>query len=121
MPTSHELEPLGDLVAQPLAVVTTDNSVWLIDTDAYTRLPRTESASPYRTHFSDWGRLQDGLRHPHRGVRWVRERSSGALRLQIFPILGPPKGHGILTGWVVAARGLALDDAGLRAGVQVER
>lgn len=109
MPGGNALEPLGDLRPNPVAVVTTESSVWLLDDRCYVRLPRTELPAPTRSAPSPWGRLDDGQRLEHRGAAWVRE-PSGALHVRIWPTAGPAGGEGVMTGRVVMASGLAVDD-----------
>lgn len=101
---------LGEVRPDPVAVVTTERSVWLVDATAYTRLPKEEGPVEGRSHLSDWDRLRDGRRLPLREATWAVEVSSGTLRMRILPLAGPPDGAGVVTGVVVQAIGLAVDD-----------
>lgn len=105
----RDLELLGDVLPDPVAVLSTERSIWLLDPYGYVRLPRTERPSTEGRGVSDWGRLDEGTRLGHRQALWVRDRS-GALRVRIFPTAGPLDGRGIITGYVLAATGLAADD-----------
>lgn len=104
-----DFEELGDVVASPVAVVTTESSVWLVDASTYVRLPLAERQSA-RSDPSPWGRLRDGTRFEHRRAFWVRERSTGDLRLRILPCAGPKDGHGIVTGRVTKVSGVGEGD-----------
>lgn len=103
------LEVLGDVRPSPVAVVTTERSIWLLDPSGYVRLPRSERPSYESRGLSPWGRLDEGKRLEHRRAIWVRD-PSGAFRVRIFPTIGPVDGGGIVTGYVLAATGLAADD-----------
>lgn len=97
---------LGRVEPAPVATITTESSVWLLDCATYTRVPRAERPDDARSHLSPWRRLDDGRRHPHRGAWWVRDEQ-GNLRARILPVSGPPDGMGIITGVVVSVRGVS--------------
>lgn len=97
---------LGRVDPAPVAVITTESSVWLLDCATYTRVARGERPDSARSHLSPWRRLDDGRRHTYRGAWWVRDEQ-GNLQVRILPVSGPPDGVGIITGVVVSVRGVS--------------
>lgn len=82
--------------------VVTPASVWLLEAHSYVRLPRIEGPRP-RTESIN-GRLDDGIRHRHRGLWWSVE--FGTLHVRILPVDGPEHGLGVMTGIVETASGI---------------
>jgi hypothetical protein len=102
--------PVGPVQPCPVARVHTQRSLWLIDADVYIRMPRHgERPDPARDVWSDWGRLDDLVRHPYRRAWWSID-PAGVLVVRIHPVAGPPNGAGIISGPVVAVTGIAPTD-----------
>lgn len=74
--------------------VVTANSVWLIRTDTYCRMPRTEAPRSPSAPTMD-----DGIWHEHVGASLVLGAEGPCIRL--MPPGRPPGAHGVLTSRIL--------------------
>ncbi len=93
----EEFQPVG------IVRVVTESSIWFVTADRYQRLPR--EGRPRPQPFSIERRLADGEWH---GLRrcWWRVHDDGERQMRLLPVVGPVDGVGVVTGIIVAVKGI---------------
>lgn len=82
--------------------VETQQTVWILTPETYTRLPKTETPRPEVPSCED--RLADGVAHPYTRI-WWQCWGDGGRTLRILPLAGPQGGSGITSSSVLVSAG----------------